>query len=106
MLALLLGATEAHAQPAADGQSWETPMTAGDRAFHLGRYPEAERFFAAALERAERIGPQDPRVALSLGLLAATYQAEGQYGQAEPLLRRALTIAEATLGPDHPEVAA
>ena len=46
-------------------------MAAGDRAYQQGRYAEAERFFASALERAERLGPQDPRVALSLVLLAA-----------------------------------
>jgi len=93
VIALALGAAPVAAQPAADGQRWETPMAAGERAYQLGRYAEAERFFAAALERAERLGPQDPRVALSLGLLAAAYQAEGQYGPAEPLLHRALAIA-------------
>ena len=57
-LVLLAGAAGAAAQPAADGQrgespqSWDTPMSAGDRAFQQGRYAEAERFFAAALDRA------------------------------------------------------
>ncbi|HEY7039053.1 MAG TPA: hypothetical protein VID28_09390, partial [Methylomirabilota bacterium] len=37
------------AQPAADPQSWESPMAAGDRAYQQGRYAEAERFFASAL---------------------------------------------------------
>ena len=105
-LAVLLAATTASAQTSPDGQSWETPMSAGDRAYQLGRYAEAERFFTTALERAERAGgAQDPRVALSLGLLASAYQAGGSYGKAEPLLGRALGIAESALGPDHPEVA-
>ena len=30
---------------------------------------------------------------------------EGQYAQAEPLLKRSLAIAEKALGPDHPNVA-
>ena len=80
-------------------------MAAGDRAYQQGRYAEAERFFTSALERAERVGPQDPRVALSLGLLAAAYQAGGSYAPAEPLLQRALVIGETLLGPNHPEVA-
>jgi hypothetical protein len=46
-------------------------MAAGDQAYQQGRYAEAERLFAAALEHAERIGPRDPRVALSLGQRAA-----------------------------------
>src|SRR5262245_28079717 len=33
------------------------------------------------------------------------YNDKGDYTQAEPLLRRALKIAEKTLGPDHPDVA-
>jgi len=82
VITLALGVAPVAAQPAADGQGWETPMAAGDRAYLQGRYAEAERFFAAALERAERNGAQDPRVALSLGLLAAAYQAEGQYASA------------------------
>ncbi|HJV58204.1 MAG TPA: tetratricopeptide repeat protein, partial [Methylomirabilota bacterium] len=106
-LAVLLVAATASAQPAGDGQSWESPMSAGDRAYQLGHYAEAESFFAAALERAERAGgAQDPRVALSLGLLASAYQAAGSFAKAEPLLGRALHISEGTLGPDHPEVAA
>ena len=35
---------------------------------------------------------KDPRVALSLALLAGTYQAAGSYARAEPLLGRALGI--------------
>jgi len=54
-LALLLAATTASAQTSPDGQSWETPMSAGDRAYQLGRYAEAERFFTTALERARAI---------------------------------------------------
>ncbi len=31
-------------------------------------------------------------------------RAQGNYEEAEPLLRRALEISEAALGPDHPNV--
>ncbi|HMK77577.1 MAG TPA: tetratricopeptide repeat protein [Thermodesulfobacteriota bacterium] len=38
----------------------------------------------------------------NLGLLC---YAQGKYGEAEPLYKRSLTIAEKTLGPNHPNVA-
>ena len=36
---------------------------------------------------------------------AKQLRAQGKYAEAEPLLRRALEIDEAALGPDHPDVA-
>ncbi len=33
------------------------------------------------------------------------YDAQGRYGDAEPLLKRALAIWEKALGPEHPNVA-
>ncbi len=44
------------------------------------------------------------QVALSLTNLAALMQAQGKYEAAEELLRRALSIREDALGPDHPMV--
>ena len=41
----------------------------------------------------------------SLGGLAEIYRRRGQYAEAEPLYRRALTIRESVLGREHPEVA-
>ena len=44
-------------------------------------------------------------MATSLNNLAALYQAQGKYGEAEPLYQRALAIWEKALGPEHPDVA-
>ena len=44
------------------------------------------------------------QVALSLANLAALQRARGRVGAAEALLRRALSIREDALGPDHPMV--
>jgi hypothetical protein len=44
------------------------------------------------------------QVALSLANLAALMQAQGRMSTAEELLRRALSIREDALGPDHPMV--
>jgi tetratricopeptide (TPR) repeat protein len=51
------------------------------------------------------LGPEHPYVATSLNNLAQLYQAQGQYGKAEPLYQRALAIRDKALGPEHPEVA-
>ena len=44
-------------------------------------------------------------MATALNNLAALYRSQGRYAEAEPLYRRSLKIAEAALGPDHPDVA-
>jgi hypothetical protein len=49
------------------------------------------------------LGPDHPDVAESLNHLAEVLQAEGDPAAAEPLYRRALTIDEKALGPNHPE---
>ena len=50
------------------------------------------------------LGPEHPDVAMSLNNLATLYQDQGRYGEAEPLVQRALAIMEQRLGPDHPHV--
>ena len=47
------------------------------------------------------LGPEHPDTAGSLNNLAALYQAQGSYAQAEPLYKRALAIVEKVLGPEH-----
>jgi tetratricopeptide (TPR) repeat protein len=51
------------------------------------------------------LGADHPDVATSLNNLAALYQAQGRYGEAEPLYQRSLHIREQQLGADHPDVA-
>lgn len=51
------------------------------------------------------LGPDHPDVAQILNNLALLYEGQGRYAEAEPLLRRALAIAEKALGPEHPHVA-
>jgi hypothetical protein len=52
-----------------------------------------------------RHGEEHPRYATALTTLAGLYYASGKYGEAEPLLKRSLAIAEKALGRDHPDVA-
>ena len=94
----------AHA-PAQGGQ-WESYITAGQQAYQQADYAEAEKQFEAALKEAEAFGPDDVRLATSLNELGLVYDAQGNYGEAEPLYKRALPILEKALGPEHPNVAA
>ena len=48
------------------------------------------------------LGPDHLDTAQSLNNLAALYDNQGKYEQAEKLYQRALAIAEKALGPDHP----
>src|SRR5438874_10766820 len=85
---------------------WQEFMSAGRQAFQQKRYPEAERSFQAAIREAERFGPQDVRLGMSLNSLGTVYFSENNFAAAEPLYKRALAIRERALGPEHPDVGA
>ena len=44
-------------------------------------------------------------MATALNNMALLYEAQGRYGEAEPLYKRSLAIREKALGPEHPDVA-
>src|SRR5712691_3830004 len=85
---------------------WQEQMAAGRRAFQQKRYAEAEQFFQASIREAERFGLQDARLGTSLNSLAILYFAQTNNAAAEPLYKRALSIRERALGPEHPDVGA
>ncbi len=88
----------------AQGGQWESYITAGQQAYQQADYAEAEKQFEAALKEAEAFGPDDVRLATSFDNLATIYRAQGKFGKAEPLAKRALAIVEKALGPEHPHV--
>ena len=49
------------------------------------------------------LGREHPSTLLSVNNLAALYLAQGRYGEAEPLYRRALEAYERVLGKEHPD---
>ena len=53
----------------------------------------------------KRSVPIIPMSRQSLNNLAALYDDQGRYADAEPLYKRSLAIWEKALGPDHPDVA-
>ncbi len=105
LLAGLLVLVLWHADTQAQQGAWERYIRAGLAAQQKGNYGEAVKQTQAALEAAEAFGPDDPRLATTLNNLAAFYQAQGKYPEAEPLHKRALAIREKTLGPEHPDLA-
>ena len=87
------------------GIVWMWYNAAGIEAHQEGRYAEAEQYLTVALKQAEKFGEQDARLATSLNTLAELYRAQGKYAEAKPLYRRALSIFQKALGPEHPNVA-
>lgn len=76
------------------------------RLYGQGKFAEAVVLALQSLEINERaLGPEHPRIAVSLNNLALLYQVQSRYADAEPLYKRSLEINETTFGPDHPQVA-
>jgi tetratricopeptide (TPR) repeat protein len=89
----------------AQGASWEKTIEAGVKAYLQGHYAEAERYLQDAVKEAERFGPQDRRLGMSLHNLAVLYEAQGRYDEAQRLSWRVLAIDENVFGPEHAIVA-
>lgn len=88
----------------ADDTLWHMWRDRGIHAWEEGRLGEAEQLLVAAMEEAEKFGPDDLRVADSANDLGIVYAAAGITTEAELLFHRALMIGEMGLGMDHPAV--
>jgi tetratricopeptide (TPR) repeat protein len=66
----------------------------------------AERAFKKAIALAENLANEPSALAPVLGDLALLYEQEKKWQLAEPVLLRALHVAETSFGPKHPETAA
>ena len=71
---------------------WQRTNSEGKQLRKEGRLDEAEKVSLLALAEAEKFGPEDYRVAVSLNELAALYHSRGRLSKADPLYRRALDI--------------
>jgi tetratricopeptide (TPR) repeat protein len=71
---------------------------------NLNEYGPARRYFEERLALAER-GGDESDITRALNDLAELLRITGRFPEAEPLFRRALTIDENKLGPEHPDVA-
>src|SRR6266567_4580975 len=68
------------------------------------QWQEAQTALNKAAQVFKRMGNQGD-YATTLNNLAELYRAQGNYEQAEPLMKRALAIYEQVLGPLHPDTA-
>jgi hypothetical protein len=66
----------------------------GHEAYASGKFPEAERFFAAALREAEKLGEKEDAFILSLEDMADFYVRRGEMAVAQSLLQRAAIVAK------------
>src|SRR5262245_41351878 len=71
-----------------------------------GRYAEAERLFLQALALAETVlGRDDLEVSTILNNLGVLYKYMGRFDEGARMYRRAFEIMQASLSPNHPEMA-
>ena len=87
----------AFAQSSVD--SWSEATAAGQRALPHSQFGQAEAAFSSALQIAEKLPPNDPRLVTSLNNLARAYFYEAKYADAEKLYLRSLATIEASHGP-------
>jgi len=84
---------------------WLAAMDSGMQALGEGRLSEAEARLTDAVLEAERLGPDDFRLNVSLSTLAGLHRVQGNYAEAAALYRRALDLAERAVGRRHPDFA-
>jgi tetratricopeptide (TPR) repeat protein len=86
--------------------AWRNLLTQGQHAASAMRPVEAEQAFVKALHEAERFGPEDWRVGVTLQSLGETYRTEKKSSDAVSALQRALILVDKTNGEDSAEAAA
>ncbi|CAN0079365.1 unnamed protein product, partial [Hapterophycus canaliculatus] len=85
---------------------YTTPLAITHLLATQGNYEEAKPLLERSLTIREKVGPDDPDVAMALKNLAGLLRRQSKYAEAGALYERATGILEKALGPDHPEVAA
>jgi tetratricopeptide (TPR) repeat protein len=80
---------------------WEQYVRAAKEAYRNRDYDGCEKLLHSALEEAEKGGPEDQRVAVTLHNLANLAAMRKRYAEAEQLDLRALALLEKTRGSEH-----
>jgi tetratricopeptide (TPR) repeat protein len=105
LLLVLCGlALRPSAAPAQDAVAWQKYVEAAKQAHRNKDDIRSEQLLREALHEAEKFGPEDYRVALTLHNLANLAAAHQQYAAAEAQYVRALGILEKVRGPEHSQV--
>jgi alpha-tubulin suppressor-like RCC1 family protein len=84
-----------------DEARWAADMQQAASARQSGQLPEAEKLLKAALAEAEKFGPTDHHVTVTLDALGTYYYTTGTFVEALPVYLRMLEIRERVLGPHH-----
>lgn len=99
---LALGPAVGRAQDAA---AWQRQIEEARRLYKDQGPAAAEPVLQGALQEAEKFGPEDARVAVTLHDLANLNAVAGNGDKAEEQYRRAIGILEKLRGQEHPQVA-
>src|ERR1700730_11337569 len=83
---------------------WERYNLSGQQAMSQGKSADAESAFRMALAEAVKIGPHDPKVAISAVNLANCLRQQGKFPDAEVLYKQAIMVKERAFGPLHNEM--
>jgi len=67
------------------------------------KYSEGQELILEVLEKRRVLGKEHPNFLTSIGILAAMFQAQGQFDDGERLYRVELKGFEKVLGKEHPE---
>jgi tetratricopeptide (TPR) repeat protein len=82
----------------ADDADWTNAEEKAEKAFIAGKYEEAGALWKNALNTAEKLGPNDLKVAQTINQMTHLFVHEKKYEEAVPLLKRALDIRMKALG--------
>src|SRR5579872_2755586 len=83
----------------AESSTWNSLMSEAQQLQKRGSYADAQSKLEAALSEAERFGPRDSRLGLTLNNLSALLRLEGKFDLAEQHGNRALQIWTDSGGP-------
>lgn len=86
--------------------NWDRLRSAAEQATQQGDFAAAEAQWMAALEEADRFGPQDPRTSFTVDRLADILYRQQKYEEAEPLFKMSLEMRISIHGDRHLDVAA
>src|SRR5262249_15282646 len=94
ILAVVCAVFLARTAAAQDAALWQQYAEEAKQAYQKGDQVAAERLLQLSRQEAEKFGPEDPRVAVTLNNLATLYVKQAKFAAAEPLYQRALAILE------------
>jgi tetratricopeptide (TPR) repeat protein len=98
---VLSKAQEMPSHRAGEYPNWDAAFMAGQIARQQGNKAEAEKQFSKAVEIAEKSGPSDDRLAVTLNNLSQLEMVDRKHDQAIDHAKKGLEITERTLGKDH-----